>query len=334
MNPKLHPLKFKPQTIERVWGTELCLISGFQEDSSIVAEGYLQNNALFDIIDTYMTEIMGEEQYKFYGNEFPILVKELDLKDRLSIQIHPDNETAFDLHNSYGKSEAWYVLDAAEDAALYLGLKEDIDPSDFYNKALKGDIEGLLNVIKPKKGDFLYIEAGTIHSAKGHIQLSEIQQLSDITYRLYDWDKERTSSYKRELHLETAFGAINYKKTDLSTCYFPAEKIKECGDEIILTDNNFFNTTYHKIKDSVEYSKAAGEKFALLYCIAGAFDIEYKSDKLSKKIEVINNEWILVPASISNFTITPKDSISELLWVSTPDKLEDPLEYLDYKEEQ
>ena len=144
MKKTIYPYKFVPVLKERVWGGNKLVneygkqtdikgpvgesweLSGFEDDSSVVAEGYMEGNPIYDIIETYMDEIVGEDNYKRFGNEFPLLVKLLDIQERLSLQVHPDDETAFDRHNSWGKSEAWYILDAAPGAKVYMKFKRDI----------------------------------------------------------------------------------------------------------------------------------------------------------------------------------------------------------------
>lgn len=140
----------------------------------MVENGWLQDNPLFDVIETYMDEIVGEDNYKRFGNEFPVLVKLLDINERLSVQVHPDDETAFDRHNSYGKNEAWYVLEADPTARIYMGFNKDMDAREFLERCAAGTLEEVLNEVTPKKGDFFFIEAGTVHSAGGGLVIAEI----------------------------------------------------------------------------------------------------------------------------------------------------------------
>ena len=170
MKKAIYPIKFIPQPKERVWGGrrlaaqfhkpfdpdavigESWEVSGFEDDSSVIESGWLEDNPLFDVIETYMDEIVGEDNYKRFGNEFPILVKLLDIQERLSVQVHPDDETAFDRHNSYGKTEAWYVLEADPTARIYMGFNKDLDAREFLDRCAAGTLEEVLNVVTPRKG--------------------------------------------------------------------------------------------------------------------------------------------------------------------------------------
>ena len=227
MKKAVYPIKFIPQSKERVWGGrrlaaqfhkpfdpdavigESWEVSGFEDDSSVIENGWLEDNPLFDVIETYMDEIVGEDNYKRFGNEFPILVKLLDIQERLSVQVHPDDETAFDRHNSYGKTEAWYVLEADPTARIYMGFNRDLDAREFLDRCAAGTLEEVLNVVTPKKGDFFFIEAGTVHSAGGGLVIAEIQQLSDVTYRIYDWGRENNPATARQMHVDLTAQALS-----------------------------------------------------------------------------------------------------------------------------
>ena len=166
MKKAIYPIKFIPQPRERVWGGrrlaaqfhkpfdpdavigESWEVSGFEDDSSVIENGWLEDNPLFDVIETYMDEIVGEDNYKRFGNEFPVLVKLLDIQERLSVQVHPDDETAFDRHNSYGKTEAWYVLEADPTARIYMGFNKDLDMHEFLDRCAAGTLEEVLNVVR------------------------------------------------------------------------------------------------------------------------------------------------------------------------------------------
>ncbi len=219
----LYPLKFKPILKERVWGgTKLNKIfpdekntpnlgeswglSGVQDDISLVSNGFLQGNDINDLIETYLGDLVGDIIYEKYGNEFPVLIKILDIKDSLSLQIHPDDKTAIERHNSYGKTECWYIMEASSDAKIFLGLNKDLTAKEFYDRCMNDSIVKDLNIITPKKGDIIHIPPGTLHAATGGILVAEIQQVSDVTYRVYDWGREHMKETAREMHLDLAIG--------------------------------------------------------------------------------------------------------------------------------
>lgn len=314
----IYPLKFIPSYKEKVWGGENWIISGFCEDSSVIAEGFLADNNLYDVIETYMGEIVGEDHYKLFGNEFPLLIKELNIQERLSLQVHPDDETAFDLHNSYGKSEAWYILDAEPGAKIYMGFNRDIDPNEFYRRAKEGTLEEVLNVVTPHKGDFFYIEAGIVHSAGGGIRVAEIQQLSDVTYRIYDWGREKDPKTAREMHLELAFSCINYSKYDESKYFVKAgttdhQEKNGTSRSAHLTRNEHFRITYMNLSDTLHVYTDQFKSFILYYCISGGISIRIKQENSDDIYTAKAGEWILVPAGLKDFYLSPEGDKAEYL---------------------
>lgn len=327
-NRHLYPLRFIPVPAERPWGGnalatrfgkpfdpqktigESWEISGFEQDSSVVAEGYLEQNALYDIIETYMGDIVGEEIYKIFGNEFPLLIKLLDIRNKLSVQVHPDDETAFDRHNSYGKSEAWYVLSAEPGARIYMGFNRDMDPNDFYRRCREGRAEEVLNVIEPKAGDFFYIEAGTVHSADAGVVIAEVQQLSDVTYRLYDWGRELDPATRREMHLDLAFDCINYRKYDPEHYFVPASR--GAGR---LTDNRHFTINLMDLKDTFHIYPDRYESFILYFAVSGAASLTPPQGKPGTETRISAGEWILVPAAYPDFLLRGEEPGTRVLEV-------------------
>lgn len=317
MKKAIYPLTFVPEPKERVWGGnrlatqfhkpfgtdksigESWEISGFEQDSSVIASGWLAENPLFDVIETYMDDIVGEDNYKRFGNEFPILVKLLDIQERLSVQVHPDDETAFDRHNSYGKNEAWYVLDADPDARIYMGFNKDMDVPEFLERCAAGTLEEVLNVVTPRKGDFFFIEAGTVHSAGGGLVIAEIQQLSDVTYRIYDWGREHNPATARQMHVDQALSCINYRKYDGSG-YVPGG-----GDAPVrkLVSNKYFTANEILLGNPLRVWPDRYESFILYTCVEGEAVIYGTPD--GEKYPLRVGGWILVPAAMQEFVVAP-----------------------------
>lgn len=321
---KLYPLKFIPVQKDKTWGGESCDISGFEEESSIVSEGYLEKNSLYDIIETYMGDIVGDDNYKYFGNEFPLLVKLLNIQERLSVQVHPDDETAFDRHNSYGKSEAWYVLESSPDSIIYMGFNKGLSPTEFYQRCKDETLEEVLNIYHPQKGDFFFIESGIVHSAGGGLIIAEVQQLSDVTYRIYDWGREHNPKTKREMHLDLAFDSINYTKYDPTKYFVPAGKdVKEnISSTATLSRNNYFTISLLNLHDQLHLSTEKFNSFVLYYSIEGNATIEPSLTKLSK------GEWVLVPAAQGDFCISPDPNGAKLLQVFVEPQPEEEDSYL------
>lgn len=316
MNRAIYPYRFEPVPKERVWGGnrlaseydkpfdsgtvigESWEISGFEDESSIISGGYMDGNPLFDVIETYMDEIVGEDNYKRFGNEFPVLVKLLDVEDRLSVQVHPDDDTAFDRHNSYGKNEAWYVLDADPGAKVYMGFNKDLSVAEFLDRCADGTLEEVLNVYSPKKGDFFFIEAGTVHSAGGGLVIAEVQQLSDVTYRIYDWGRENNPATARQMHVDEALACIDYGKFKEEGHFWRAEDSQVRR----LVSNRYFTVTEFDLKDAMHIYTDRYESFIVYAGIDGeAVIVPSGQDEtfLLKK-----GEWILVPAAMKDFMIS------------------------------
>jgi len=338
----LYPIRFKPILSKRVWGGDTLIkdynkgeegksydepigeswdVCGFEDNSSIIKNGFLAKNDLFSVVEIYMGNLVGDDIYKKYGNEFPLLIKLLNIEDRLSVQVHPDNLTAFDRHNSYGKTEAWYVLEADENAKIYMGFNKDMSPNEFYERSKKGTLEEVLNVIKPKKGDFFFIEAGLIHSAQGHLVIAEVQQLSDVTYRIYDWGRENDPKTRREMHLDLAFDVINYKKYDKDKYFIPsAETSKNPHRSPVLTKNEFFSINELALTDPLHIYIDKYKSFILYFCCEGQASIKpYLPKKGKDQVEILNKgEWILVPASYDEFLLSPETKGTKVLEVFVP----------------
>ncbi len=314
----LYPLKFDPILKERVWGGKRILelpnkakdyketsigesweLSGVQQDISIVANGFLKGNDINDLVETYLGDLVGDAIYESYGNEFPILVKILDINEPLSLQIHPDDQTALERHDSYGKTECWYIIDAEPSARIYLGLNKELTPKEFYQKCQDDTIEHDLNVITPQKGDMIYIEPGTLHSAKGGILVAEIQQVSDVTYRVYDWGREHNPETARDMHIDLAIDCINYKPI------IPESLLKLKGT----CDTPYFKITGLSInKDKYVVNSHMQSSFIAYLATSGAFEIVSNGSK--EKFE--QGEVLLVPASLGEFAIQGKGKLLEI----------------------
>lgn len=312
----LYPLKFNSLLKEQIWGGDTIAklkkreehstpvgesweISGMEGDNTTVSNGFLAGNEINELIEIYMGELLGDEVYQRYGEEFPLLIKILDVQEPLSLQLHPDDLTAMERHNSYGKSECWYVVEAAPSAQLYLGLNRTVTAQELYNQCQDGSIEQSLNLITPKKGDIITIPPGVIHSAKGGLLMVEIQQLSDITYRIYDWEREKSEN-PRELHLDLAIDTINYSPI---------------AAEALLSIDGRGATEHFSIElldareESVrEYSSYIKEQFDLFYILDGEATISYNEGEVKAE----GWETVLIPASLGDYTLSHSGKVLKI----------------------
>lgn len=313
---KLYPLKFNPILKERVWGGDKLTtllnkknsgenpigesweLSGVQDDISVISNGFLEGNDINDLVETYLGDLTGDAIYERYGNEFPLLIKILDIKEALSLQMHPDDSTAMERHNSYGKTECWYILDAEPNAKIYLGLNQDLTPQEFYDKCKSNTIESSLNVITPVKGDLIYVAPGTLHSATGGILVAEIQQVSDVTYRVYDWGRENDPKSAREMHLDLAIDCINYKAIE------PNSLIRKGG----VCDTPYFKIEEINIDGLKKLESHIFKSFIIYFVVEGDVVVSGRGTNET----VTKGQTILVPAYIGEYTISGKGTLLEI----------------------
>lgn len=323
---KLYPLKFNPILKQRVWGGDNLVtkfhkysednptsnigesweVSDIEGSCSVVSEGYLAENDLTDILETYMGDLVGDNIFQYYGCYFPLIIKFLDIKESLSVQVHPDDTTALERYSILGKDEFWYVLDAAPDAKIYMGFKEDISAAEFYQRCKDGTVEEVLNVFHPKRGECFHITPGTVHSASGGLVLCEIQESSDITFRLYDWGREN-SPQKRDMHLDEAIDCIDYSKYDEELHTFAT--LSQEGS--LLEDGSHFSIKGIKISKPLEVSTDSYSSFLIYTCIGGSAVLQHAGSKYTLSL----GETILIPSNMDDFTIAPQGGEAELLCV-------------------
>lgn len=320
----LYPIKFHPQYQYRLWGGqklsailqkpnvpektgESWEISGLQGALSIVSNGFLMGNTIQELAEIYMGDLLGDLVYDRFGVEFPLLIKLIDANDVLSVQVHPDDELAKNRHNAYGKTEMWYVIQADKSAELYTGFNKNLDKESLLKILDDQALETVLNKEKVHSGDCFFIPAGRIHATGAGILFAEIQQTSDITYRIYDWNRMDKDGKPRALHTDLAIDALDYqKRSDYRT---PYQKIKNQNNPLV--NSPFFTTNYWLIDQPSEKDFARLDSFIVYLCLKGSVQIEYHD---SKKEILKAGETILIPASLKSFRIIPETQ-AELLEV-------------------
>ena len=320
----LYPLKFKPIYKDKIWGGqkiksvlgmdygelpncgEVWLISGFEGYQSLVSNGFLAGNELNELVEIYMGELVGEKVFEKFGNVFPLLIKIIDSNDWLSIQVHPDDELARKRKLGQGKSEMWYVLDADPNAELISGFNQNVEVDVYKDHLDNNTIKDVLNTVEVKKGDVFYIPAGRVHALGPGCLLAEIQQTSDTTFRIYDWDRIDASGMKRELHTEEALDAIDFSRTkDCKTQYK-----YELNNTSSLVDSKHFVTRLVYADNAVLKNINELDSFVVYMLVEGECILKFEDGELGMKM----GETVLVPASIGNLLIEPKGK-SKLLEV-------------------
>lgn len=323
----LYPIKFKPRIKERIWGGHAILerkgkaaarlnkdklygeswdLSSVKGDISVVANGMLKGNNLEEIIEVYMGELVGENNFERYGLEFPLLIKYLDCNDKLSVQVHPDDALAEERHNSFGKTEAWYIADCKEGAAIYLGFKDlNITREEYISAVSESRLEELLNRVEVKKGDVFFIPAGTVHALGAGIEVVEVQQTSDVTYRIYDWDRVDASGKGRELHTALAVDAIDFE-ADADVLHKQYNLTK--GGESKVIESPYFTMIIHDVNAVKYLDRSMLDSFIVYICLSGSATISIDGGKE----ELTASELVLIPAEACEVAIEGTAQLMEV----------------------
>lgn len=322
----LYPLKFTPICKDKIWGGnklnellnkqypglpncgESWEISGIQDEVSVVSNGFLKGNNLEELIEVYMGDLVGDKVYEKFGTEFPLLVKFIDANDNLSIQVHPNDELSLERHDAFGKTEMWYVVQADPGARLISGFNRKIDKEGYLKYFNNGQLEEILNYEEAKAGDVFFMPAGRVHAIGKGIVVAEIQQTSDVTYRIYDFNRLDDQGNPRELHTDLAVDAIDYKYVaNYRTDYQSVDDIS-----VKLVDCEYFTTNLLPLTTSVERDFADFDTFVIYTCLEGQCTIKWDGENIDFEM----GESVLVPALINNFVLsTVNGSTSKLLEV-------------------
>lgn len=277
----------------------------FGEDySSLITNGFLKDNSISDVLETYLGDLVGDNIFDFFGTQFPLLVKYLNVEGRLSVQVHPNDQVAAERYDCLGKNEFWYVVDAKPDARIYMGLSRDSSASEFYSKCKDGTITDILNVYHPKPGDCFYIKAGTVHAAEGGIVIAEIQENSDATLRLYDWGFENNPATRRAIHLDEAIDCIDYEKYKAAELYRPAAVARG-----VVCDCQWFTISVIPLKEKYAADSDDFNSFVLYMCTAGSATLSWESGSE----EITAGDTVLIPATMGAYSFTPKSEGTSLM---------------------
>jgi len=317
----LYPLKFSPILKDKIWGGtklkslfnkqaetdklgESWELSGYEGDESVVTNGFLAGNNLTELIEIYMGELIGDSIFDQFGLSFPLLFKLIDANDNLSIQVHPGDEVAAERHNSFGKTEMWYVVDADQGSELIIGFTEECS-RETYLKAMEEDrVEDLLHKVPVTKGDVFFIPAGRVHAIGKGVVVAEIQQSSDITYRIYDYKRKDDNGNERELHTEEALDVIDFEASKQpKTVYTPL-----LNETTPLITCDYFTTNLLRLNKQIDRQYAKIDSFVAYMCLEGNFTIEFEGDKT----EVSKGDTVLIPASIDDLSLLTDGEVTLL----------------------
>ncbi|MDB5240629.1 MAG: mannose-6-phosphate isomerase [Spirosoma sp.] len=318
----LYPLTFEPIFKDKIWGGqkiktvlgkdfsgppdrplpncgETWEVSDVEGNVSVVKEGSLQGKSLRELVAQYKGELVGNHVYEQYGDRFPLLIKFIDANDDLSIQVHPNDELAKQRGVGFGKTEMWYIIQADEGAKLNSGFKRELTKEEYVKAVADNTIQDLLNIEPVQSGDVFFLPAGRVHYIGKGLLLAEIQQTSDTTYRIYDFERvDATTGQKRELHTDLAVDAIDYHHYDAyKTTY--EQKLNQSANAVV---SDYFVTNVLNFNQEVEHDYTHLDSFVVLICVSGGLTVNTSG---GYSVPLKMGECALIPASVSNVTLVP-----------------------------
>ena len=310
----MQPIKFKPILKTTIWGGckiprirhisgledkrigESWEISGLEGSESVVDGGFYDGMSLSRLVGTLKGKLVGEENYRRFGNRFPLLIKFIDARQDLSIQVHPDDETALRHGIVNGKNEMWYLLDSEPYASLRCGMKEELSADDITKKVADGTICDSITQYNVKAGDCFYIPAGRVHSIGAGCLIAEIQQTSDTTYRLYDYNRRDSNGNLRQLHVRQATECIDYTvREDYRQTYKREKNVR-----VPLVECKYFKTSLYDIDHILQLDYSDLDSFVILICVKGSGTF---TDDVGNIATIQECETVLVPAMTTTLEV-------------------------------
>lgn len=315
----LYPLKFDPILKTIIWGgSDICKfkgiepqqdkigesweISGVEGNISTISNGELAGENLEQLVAKAKEQLLGKKNYERFGSTFPLLIKFIDAKDNLSIQVHPDDVLAKARHNSFGKTEMWYVINASDGAFLYSGFEKQLTADSYVKSIEDGTFVDALAQHKVKKGDVFFLPAGRVHAIGAGTFIAEIQQTSNITYRIYDYDRKDANGNSRELHTDLAKDAIDFKLYDSYQTDYKESK----NETVALESCQYFTTNLLELDKPKEQNYSAIDSFIIYICMGGSCKI---TDNKGNQLDVKQGESILIPADTNSVSIKPEGNV-------------------------
>ena len=320
----MYPLKFEPILKQTLWGGDKIIpfkhlnetlpnvgesweVSAVEGSESVVANGADKGYTLPEMVRKYKEELVGEANYARFGNKFPLLIKFIDAKLDLSIQVHPGDELAKKRHNSFGKNEMWYVIAADKGAKLISGFAEEITPKEYKDRVHNGTFAEVLQTCAIEPGDVFYVPAGRVHGIGAGAFVAEIQQTSDITYRIFDYNRKDKDGKSRELHTSQAMDAINFSdvQDDFRTEY---ERVQ--NEPVEMVASPYFTTSVYDMTEEITCDYSELDSFVIFICVEGSCRLTYDNQN---EITLRAGETVLLPAAVQEVTIVPEGQRVKLL---------------------
>ena len=329
MMTELYPIKFEPFLKDKIWGGNSLVknwgkkadlsrligesweLSAVQENLSIISNGFLAGNNIEEIIEVYMGDITGDAVFEKYGNEFPLLIKLIEAKQDLSVQVHPNDKIARERHNAYGKTEMWYVLESEPSAKIYSGFTHPVTKEIFNDFLSEGKIIDLLHAESAECGDIFFTPAGRIHAIGAGTVLVEVQQTSDVTYRIFDWNRKDNKGKSRDLHIDLALDAIDYDAA--GKCKIRKELTPDKTENIVSCP--YFHTNILQFGSLIRKDYNIIDSFIIYICVSGEFIIHWDNEA-----EIVTKgETVLLPAIIKDVVLEPRPEAKILeVFINSP----------------
>lgn len=315
----LYPMTFKPILKKIIWGgSDICPFKGItpieegigeswelshvEGNYSIVDNGDLEGKTLDELIRTYGKQLLGEKVMKQFGTTFPLLIKFIDARADLSIQVHPNDELAMKRHHSFGKTEMWYVIKAKKDAKLYSGFSQQIDADEYVKRVGDNTIMDVLQRYEVSPGDVFFLPAGRVHAIGAGCFIAEIQQTSNITYRIYDYDRKDANGKGRELHTELAKDAIDYTKLPDYRTHYKAHT----NATVELANCKYFTTNLLDLDTTMVRNFVELDSFVVYICMEGKASLR---DNKGNELIIHQGQTVLIPADTDVVTISPVSKV-------------------------
>lgn len=324
----LYPLTFQTIFKDKIWGGqkiktilgkdyaessdrplpncgETWEVSGVAGDVSLVKDGPLAGKSLADLLQEHKSDLVGQHVYNRFGDTFPLLVKFIDANDDLSIQVHPNDQLAKERHNSFGKTEMWYIMQADEGASLNSGFNRTVSREEYVQAVQDNTLMDILNIEQAQPGDVFFLPAGRVHYIGKGLLLAEIQQTSDITYRIYDFDRVDANGQKRDLHTEQALDAIDFQHHDDYKTHYE----KTLNQSVNAVTCNYFVTNVLHFDQEVMHDYSHLDSFVILVCVEGGVTIQTDG---GRETTLKLGECALIPATIKSVTLVPDGEMTLL----------------------
>ena len=319
----MYPLKFIPIVKDKIWGGqklnkifgkqanglpnigESWELSAYPTDASVVENGYLTGKTLPELIEKYGEQLIGKKVYERFGQNFPLLFKLIDANEDLSIQVHPNDEQAKIRHNSFGKTEMWYVLNAEPDAYLIIGFTKNCTKKHYLEALNNGEVENLLQKVRVKAGDVFFIPSGLVHAIGKGVMVAEIQESSDITYRIFDYNRIDANGNERQLHTAEALDVINFSASKNPKIEY---QLKANGESVELVHCDYFVTNILQFDKEITKHNAHIDTFVVYMCLEGSFEISGGT----LNVDVKKGETVLIPAGLKDLSLIPNEKTTLL----------------------